>query len=78
MLGAYFFADPKKRSATRDDSGKAQLIGLEPDLDKNTLRNLLIFVVVLMALNFVFGLHISIIGSLVLTIVLSLVLSRFR
>ncbi len=47
-------------------------------MDKVALRNLLIFVFILMALNFFLGLHISIIGSLLLTIILSLVLGRWR
>ena len=44
------------------------------------LRSLLIFVLILVALNFVlgemgYGIHISIIGSLILTVVVSLVMN---
>ena len=43
-------------------------------MNKNVLLHLAVFVVVLIALNFFFHLHISIIGSLVLTVVLNLVM----
>jgi hypothetical protein len=36
-------------------------------VSKNAIRQLVVFVVVLLALNFFFHLHISIIGSLLLT-----------
>jgi hypothetical protein len=37
-------------------------------MDKNVILHLAIFIVVLLALNLIFHLHISIIGSLVLTL----------
>lgn len=49
-------------------------------MNKTYVRHLVIFVLVLIALNFFFGgygLHISIIGSLVLTIVLGFLFSMF-
>ncbi len=42
-------------------------------MDKNVVLNLLVFIAILLALNFFFHLHISIIGSLVLTLALSFV-----
>ena len=42
-------------------------------MDKNVVVNLLVFIAILLALNFFFHLHISIIGSLVLTLALSFV-----
>ncbi len=42
------------------------------------LGNLAVFVLVLVVLKFFFGLNISIIGSVVLTIILSLVFVRLR
>ena len=45
-------------------------------MNRNAMRQLAVFVAVLLALNFFFHLHISIIGSLVLTLGLSYV-SRF-
>ena len=47
-------------------------------MNLNILWQLGIFVLVLLALNTFFGLHISIIGSLVLTIGLSLLFSLFQ
>jgi hypothetical protein len=41
-------------------------------MDKNVILNFAVFIAILLALNFFFHLHISIIGSLVLTIGLSL------
>ena len=46
-------------------------------MSKNIWIQLGLFVAVLIALNFFFHLHISIIGSLVLTLVLNLVLRMF-
>ncbi|MCP4192316.1 MAG: hypothetical protein GY768_17020 [Planctomycetaceae bacterium] len=46
-------------------------------MSKNIWIQLGLFVAVLVALNFFFHLHISIIGSLVLTLVLNLVLRMF-
>lgn len=40
-------------------------------MDKNVLLHLGAFIAILLALNFFFHLHISIIGSLLLTLVLS-------
>lgn len=45
-----------------------------------TVRSLIIFVLILVALNFIlgemgYGIHISIIGSLVLTVIVSLVMN---
>jgi hypothetical protein len=45
---------------------------------RSYLGQLAVFVLVLIGLNFFFRLHISIIGSLILTVVLSLVFSSFR
>ncbi len=42
-------------------------------MDKNVILHLAVFIAILLALNFFFHLHISIIGSLVLTLGLSLV-----
>ena len=42
-------------------------------MDKNVILHLGVFIAILLALNFFFHLHISIIGSLVLTLGLSLV-----
>ena len=42
-------------------------------MNKNVLTHLAIFVVVLIALNFFFHLHISVIGSVVLTVAFNLV-----
>ena len=42
-------------------------------MDKNVILHLGVFIAILLALNFFFHLHISIIGSLVLTVGLSLV-----
>ncbi|MEM8678079.1 MAG: hypothetical protein AAGF97_01885 [Planctomycetota bacterium] len=47
-------------------------------MDKNVIFNLAIFIGLLLALNFFFHLHISIVGSLVLTIVLNLAFGAFR
>lgn len=47
-------------------------------MNSNLLQQLAIFVVVLIALNFFFHLHISIIGSLVLTLVLSVVFNAMQ
>ena len=40
-------------------------------MDKNVLMHLGVFIAILLALNFFFHLHISILGSLVLTLALS-------
>ena len=42
-------------------------------ISKNLIWQLAIFILVLVALNFFFQVHISIIGSLLLTVILSLV-----
>ena len=47
-------------------------------MNKNVLLHLAVFVVVLLALNFFFHLHISVIGSLALTVVLNLVMRMFQ
>ncbi|TWU45881.1 hypothetical protein Q31b_10570 [Novipirellula aureliae] len=47
-------------------------------MDKNVLIHLGGFIVILLALNYFFHLHISIIGSLVLTLGLSFVSSLFQ
>ena len=47
-------------------------------MNKNVLLHLAVFVVVLVALNPFFPLHISIIGSVVLTVVLNLVMRLFQ
>ena len=44
----------------------------------NYLKELIIFVIVLIALNFFFHLHISIIGSLILTVILSFAFGALR
>jgi len=46
--------------------------------EKSSVWQLGVFVPVLIGLNFFFGLHISIIGSLILTLGLSFLFSRFR
>lgn len=46
-------------------------------MNKKQLRNLLVFVVLMVALKYLFGLRISIIGSLLLTVALSFILSRW-
>ena len=48
------------------------------NMNRNVLLHLAVFVVVLIALNFFFHLHISIIGSLALTVVLNLVMRLFQ
>ena len=47
-------------------------------MSKSYLWQLAVFVIVLVALNFFFHWHISIIGSLVLTVVLNLVMRMFQ
>lgn len=47
-------------------------------MNKSMLGQLAIFVVILLALRFFFGIRVSIIGSLLLTIGLSFVLNRWR
>lgn len=47
-------------------------------MDKNLVINLLIFIGILYALNVFLHLHISIIGSLVLTLVLNFAFGMFR
>ena len=47
-------------------------------MDKNVVIHLAVFVGVLLALNYFFHLHISIIGSLVLTLGLNLVMGLFQ
>ena len=47
-------------------------------INKNLIWQLAIFILVLVGLNFFFQAHISIIGSLVLTIVLSLVFNAIQ
>lgn len=47
-------------------------------MNRNTLVQLAVFVVILLLLNAVFALHISILGSLALTVVLSLVFGTMR
>lgn len=46
-------------------------------MDKNVVVHLLMFIAVLLALNFFFHLHISIIGSLVLTLGLNVAARAF-
>ena len=46
-------------------------------MNKNVLFHLVVFVALLIALNFFFHLHISIIGSLVLTAVLNVAMQLF-
>ena len=46
-------------------------------MNSANIRGILIFVVILIALNFVFGLHISIVGSLLLTVILNVALNAF-
>lgn len=46
-------------------------------MDKNVVGHLLLFIAILLALNFFLHLHISIIGSLVLTLALNLGLRAF-
>ncbi len=47
-------------------------------MDKNVILHLAVFIAVLLALNFFFHLHISIIGSLVLTLGLNIVLGMIQ
>ncbi len=47
-------------------------------MNKNLVWQLVIFVAILLALNAIFELHISILGSLLLTVVLSFAFSFFR
>lgn len=47
-------------------------------MNKNAIWHLAVFVVALIALNFFFHLHISIIGSLVLTVGLNLLMRMFQ
>ncbi len=47
-------------------------------MDKKVILNLAIFIAIMLALNFFFHLHISIIGSLVLTLGLSFVMSLLQ
>ncbi len=47
-------------------------------MDKNVFGHLLVFIAVMLALNFVFHLHISIIGSLVLTLGLNIAFRAFN
>lgn len=47
-------------------------------MDKNVIGHLLVFIAVLLALNFFFHLHISIIGSLVLTVGLNIAFRAFN
>lgn len=47
-------------------------------MDKNVILHLGVFITLLLALNFFFHLHISIIGSLVLTVGLSFVSRLFQ
>ena len=47
-------------------------------MDKNVVIHLAVFVGVLLALNYFFHLHISIIGSLVLTLGLNFVMGLFQ
>jgi len=48
------------------------------EMNKSYVWQLAVFVLILLGLNFFFRLHISIIGSLVLTVGLSLLFSFFR
>lgn len=50
----------------------------ENRMNRSYVWQLAVFVLILIGLNFFFRLHISIIGSLVLTLVLSFVFSAFR
>ena len=47
-------------------------------MNRSYVWQLALFVLILIGLNFFFRLHISIIGSLVLTVVLSFAFSAFR
>lgn len=47
-------------------------------MNRSYLWQLAVFVLILIGLNFFFRLHISIIGSLVLTLALSFLFSAFR
>ena len=47
-------------------------------MDKNVILHLGVFIAILLALNFFFHLHISIIGSLALTLGLSFVSRMFQ
>jgi hypothetical protein len=47
-------------------------------MNKSVFLQLAVFVVVLITLNFFFHLHISILGSLVLTVVLNLVMRMLQ
>ena len=47
-------------------------------MNRNAMRQLVVFVAVLIALNFFFHLHISIIGSLLLTFGLNFVMGLFQ
>lgn len=47
-------------------------------MNRSYVWQLVVFVLILIGLNFFFGLHISIIGSLVLTLGLSFLFSAFR
>ena len=46
-------------------------------MDRNVVLHLAVFVGLLLALNLLFGLHISILGSLALTLVLNVALRAF-
>ena len=47
-------------------------------INKNIIWQLVVFILVLVALNFFFQMHISIIGSLLLTVILSLVFNLIQ
>jgi hypothetical protein len=47
-------------------------------MNNNVLLNLVIFIAVLLGLNYFFHLHISIIGSLILTLGLNFVFGRLQ
>ena len=61
-------------SATRSKS----CLFKELTVNQNFVVELIVFVLILLALNFFFHLHISIIGSLVLTILFAFVFRRSR
>ncbi len=47
-------------------------------MNKNAIRQLVVFVLILVTLNIFFHLHISIIGSLLLTLGLNVVMRMFQ